>query len=121
MKHIKFSQIRNVLIVVVIGFSLLYVFAINSEPYLAAKIYIEQTESSNLIAKEIGILKSVSLPFFGPYSFRTYKKGISYFELNVVGENKNGKVFIRLQKNTGEYIVLSAFLVTQENILLVIK
>lgn len=83
----------------------LYILGIKSEPYHFALNYIDNNET---VAATIGKLKSRRLAFWG-YSVRySGPRGHAEYKILVKGERDNGKVYIDLEKSTGQWSVLKA-------------
>ncbi|MGH8004881.1 MAG: cytochrome c oxidase assembly factor Coa1 family protein [Limisphaerales bacterium] len=100
-----------VVLILIISYVTSYWFLSTSEPYkLAQKLIYE----SPLVKNQIGQITDLSLAFWG-FKFRyTGLSGSAEFKIIVVGEKNKGVVFFTLERDTGEWRVISAKLKSEK-------
>lgn len=94
-----------VLLVLIITPFVGYFMATASEPFLFTK---KATHNSSVVKETVGDVKSINLAAFG-YSVKYIgSQGWADFEVEVVGTKSNGTLFVKLEKNLGEWKIVGA-------------
>ena len=107
-----------VVLLLIVSYVTSYWFLSTSESYkLAQKLIYE----SPLVKNQIGQITDLSLAFWG-FKFRyTGLSGSAEFKISVVGEKNKGVVFFTLERDTGEWRVISARLKPENGEFITIK
>ena len=97
------------LVVVVIFFTALYVLGTYSEPFRVSLNFIDHDRT---VSEELGQLRSKRLSILGGYSVRYQgPSGQAEYAISVRGEKGRGVVYLKLEKDVGQWTVLQARLV----------
>ncbi len=96
------------IITLIIGFGQIIM---RGAPFEASKQFIYKNK---IINSQLGSIKDISLSIFGSLE-ESGAYGIASYKLAVNGEKENGVVYLEMEKQSGEWIVVRANLILPNN------